>query len=58
MENSENFDLGIATGYHHFFNLGKNKIMGYTGKVKDFGFIPLAASAQYSIDPKFLLVLI
>ncbi|AQW89421.1 outer membrane beta-barrel protein [Elizabethkingia anophelis] len=51
---AENFDLGIATGYHHFF--GKNvTFMGYTGKVKDFGFIPVAASAQYSIDPKFFI---
>ncbi|HFK5584024.1 TPA: hypothetical protein ACGZ92_000196 [Elizabethkingia anophelis] len=43
---AENFDLGIATGYQHFF--GKS---GWS----DGGFIPLAASAQYSIDPKFFI---
>ncbi|AQW96076.1 hypothetical protein CMT56_17910 [Elizabethkingia anophelis] len=43
---AENFDLGIATGYQHFF--GKS---GWS----DGGFIPIAASAQYSIDPKFFI---
>ncbi|KUY20315.1 hypothetical protein BAZ12_10110 [Elizabethkingia miricola] len=43
---AENFDLGIATGYQHFFAKS-----GWS----DFGFIPLAASAQYSIDPKFFI---
>jgi hypothetical protein len=43
---AENFDLGIATGYQHYF--GKS---GWS----DGGFIPLAASAQYSIDPKFFI---
>ncbi|MCL1672684.1 outer membrane beta-barrel protein [Elizabethkingia ursingii] len=48
---AENFDLGIATGYHHYFTKSKFKDAGG----KDYGFIPIAASAQYSIDPKFFI---
>ncbi|MCT3844755.1 hypothetical protein HZQ52_07930 [Elizabethkingia anophelis] len=46
---AENFDLGIATGYQHFFIKSDYKDLG------DKGYIPLAASAQYSIDPKFFI---
>lgn len=48
---AENFDLGIATGYQHFFLKSDWKDAGFS----DFGYIPLAASAQYSIDPKFFI---
>ncbi|WP_087093098.1 outer membrane beta-barrel protein [Elizabethkingia anophelis] len=51
---AENFDLGIATGYQHFF--GKNvNIYGASYKVEDLGYIPVAASAQYSVDPNFFI---
>ncbi|QCX53872.1 porin family protein [Elizabethkingia sp. JS20170427COW] len=43
---AENFDLGIASGYHHFF--GKNN-------VKDFGMVPIAASGQYSVSPNVFI---
>ncbi|WP_407480869.1 hypothetical protein [Elizabethkingia meningoseptica] len=46
-----NFDLGLATGYQHFFLKSKYKDWG----ASDFGYIPLAASAQYSIDPQFFI---
>ena len=48
---AENFDLGIATGYQHFFVKSDIKDAGGS----DAGYIPLAASAQYSISPNFFI---
>ncbi|ATL42078.1 hypothetical protein OZ664_02075 [Elizabethkingia sp. HX WHF] len=48
---AENFDLGIATGYQHFFVKSDWKDAGGS----DAGYIPLAASAQYSISPNFFI---
>ncbi|AIL45123.1 hypothetical protein [Elizabethkingia anophelis] len=48
---AENFDLGIATGYQHFFVKSDWKDAGGS----DAGYIPLAASAQYSVSPNFFI---
>ncbi len=43
---AENFKLGVASGYSHYF--GKN---GWDGS----GLIPVAATGQYTISPNFFL---
>ncbi|HFK5563748.1 TPA: hypothetical protein ACGZ9C_003991 [Elizabethkingia anophelis] len=48
---AENFDLGIATGYQHFFVKSDWKDAGGS----DAGYIPLAASAQYTVSPNFFI---
>ncbi len=52
---ANNFKLGIATGYDHFIGkdlkVGGNKV----GKVDDFGFIPLAASAKLGLGDNFFV---
>nr|WP_238558352.1 hypothetical protein [Elizabethkingia anophelis] len=43
--------MGIATGYQHFFVKSDWKDAGGS----DAGYIPLAASAQYSVSPNFFI---
>ena len=52
---AQNFDLGLATGYQHFFGKSIDTYGGGTYKVNDFGYIPLAASGQYSVSPNFFI---
>lgn len=51
---AQNFDLGIASGYQHFF-AKEFTYNGHNLKGSDFGYIPLAASAQYSVTPNFFI---
>lgn len=47
-------DLGLATGYSHIF--AKDFDIGFgTFEVPDFGFIPLAGTAKYTVAPNFFL---
>ena len=50
---ADNFSAGVTTGYTHF--LGKDVDTGF-GEVKadDFGYIPVAATGQYSFDQFFV----
>ena len=51
-EMSEEFDLGVATGYSHSF--GDEVDFGFgTVEVDDFQFIPVAAAARYAVSDKF-----
>jgi len=49
----DDFSAGLTTGYTHF--LGKDYDTGF-GEVKadDFGYIPVAATGQYSFDAFFV----
>ena len=48
-----NLKIGASTGYTHF--IGKNYDYGYYGsyKVKDFGFVPVAATGEYRFAKQF-----
>ncbi len=56
---SENFNLGVTTGYSHYF--GETIIIELPGisneelKTPDLGIIPIAATAQYLFTPKMYL---
>jgi len=51
-EVSEEFDAGITTGYQHYFGDSVD-ILGTTFDFEDFGFLPIAAAARYSVSEKF-----
>ncbi|MFV0220544.1 hypothetical protein OBK23_12835 [Empedobacter falsenii] len=48
---ASNVRLGVATGYDHFIADSKFKDVGG----KDYGFIPLAASAKFDVAQNFFL---
>lgn len=51
---ADKFDVGITTGYAHY--MGKTSdFMGIEVEFDDAGFIPLAATAQYSITNNLFL---
>lgn len=58
---AENFNLGVTTGYSHYFSkdityytgIGENTKVTFKGV--DGGIIPIAATAQYSISPNFFI---
>jgi len=59
---ADDFKVGATTGYTHF--LGKDidetiitpaGPMTFSAKVKDFGFIPVAATAKYSLTESFFV---
>lgn len=55
---AENFKLGVTTGYSHYFGKTiKESYFGYTFsyEVKDFGIIPVAATAQYNVGKNVFL---
>jgi len=53
-EISDEFHVGAATGYYHFF--GKEvEFFGMTFDAPDFQFIPLAASARYYVSDDFFV---
>lgn len=52
---AENFNAGVATGYTHYMGDEIDLGGGESVDVDDAGFIPLAASAQYSITESIFL---
>lgn len=44
-------DLGLASGYSHYFLKSEYKDMGY----EDVGLIPIAATAKYTVAPNFFI---
>lgn len=45
-----NFDLGIATGYTHYLGKEENGL-----EYNDFGYIPVAATAKFTVAPNFFI---
>jgi hypothetical protein len=54
-EISDEFHVGAATGYYHFF--GDDLDLGMFGTIEmpDFQFIPLAATARYYVSEEFFV---
>ncbi|MRJ07586.1 hypothetical protein EDL98_03850 [Ornithobacterium rhinotracheale] len=57
-----NLDLGVATGYQHYFGkkIEEVKYLGgskstYTEETKSIGIIPLAGQVKYSVSPEIFL---
>ncbi|WP_179008005.1 outer membrane beta-barrel protein [Winogradskyella forsetii] len=55
-EVSEEFNVGVASGYHHYFGEDISNSFGgatITAEAEDFSFIPIAGAARFSISEKF-----
>lgn len=52
-EISEQFDLGVATGYHYYF--GEDIDLGSFGtfEAEDVGFLPIAAAVRFNATESF-----
>ncbi|SDG61152.1 outer membrane beta-barrel protein [Psychroflexus sediminis] len=46
---SEQFDLGVTAGYHHYFGEDVD-LGGLMVEVDDFGFLPVAAAARLNLN--------
>jgi hypothetical protein len=51
-EVSEQFDLGVATGYHYYF--GEDLSFGYS-KPKAWGFLPISAAGRFNASEDFTI---
>jgi hypothetical protein len=51
-EVSEEFNAGIASGYQHYFG-DSVEVLGTSFDFDDFGFLPIAAAARYSLSEDF-----
>ncbi|MBF8150553.1 hypothetical protein ITJ86_11640 [Winogradskyella sp. F6397] len=54
-EVSEEFNVGLAAGYHHYF--GSEEEIPFFGTVEydDFGFLPIGGAARFSASEKFII---
>ena len=53
-EVSEQFDLGVAAGYHYYFGEDIDIPFG-TFEAEDFGFLPIAAAARFNASEDFTI---
>jgi hypothetical protein len=53
-EVSEQFDLGVAAGYHYYFGEDIDTPFG-TFEAEDFGFLPIAAAARFNASEDFTI---